>query len=81
VSTGAEAKFVTVRDASQLLGVGLHKVYELIRTGALPAVSFGAKRTMVPIDAIDAIVAASMKGFDPARAVDAMRPSSSRVIG
>lgn len=62
------AKFISVAETAQTLGVSSRLVYDLIDRGDLPAVDLGTRK-MVPREAIDLVVAKAMEGFDPTRIV------------
>lgn len=51
-----ERLLLTPGEAAQLLGIGKTKVFELIRTGAVPSLRIGRARR-IPRPAIDAFIA------------------------
>lgn len=55
---------LSVVETAEALGVSDDLVYELIARGALPAVELG-RRKMIPVAAIDMVIARAMDGFDP----------------
>ena len=48
---------VGVVGAAQLLGIGKNAVRQLVKEGRLPALKFGSRRLVIPVDAIRALVA------------------------
>jgi excisionase family DNA binding protein len=46
---------VSPEDAAHLIGLGRTKVFELIRTGELPAAKVG-RRTLIPVSGLHALI-------------------------
>lgn len=49
----AERRTVDIPEASRILGIGRNAGYELARAGRLPTLLVGARRRVVPLDALE----------------------------
>lgn len=52
---------LTVEEAGEVLGISRGLAYELVKRGELPALRLG-RRLVVPVDALEAMVASAMSG-------------------
>ena len=43
---------VKPEEAAKMLGIGRSLIYEMIKTGEIPAVRLGARRLLVPVEAL-----------------------------
>ena len=55
---------LSVAETAEVLGISDDLVYELIHRGLLPCLHFG-RRKLVPRRAIDLVIGAAMRDFDP----------------
>lgn len=44
---------VKPEEAAKMLGIGRSLIYEMIKTGEIPAVRLGARRLLVPVEALE----------------------------
>lgn len=71
-----QPQWVSAADTAVILGLSRATVSRLIRSGALPSRAVG-RRKMVPLDALNALLAESMADFDPTGAL-LVRPGDKR---
>lgn len=60
-----EAQLLTVREASEVLRLGLTRTKELIGSGEIPSVLIGERSRRVPLDGIRAYVARLLEEQSP----------------
>lgn len=49
-------RVVDVPEAGRILGVGRNTAYELARKGVIPTIRLGARRVVVPVDRLEALL-------------------------
>lgn len=54
-----ESLVLTVKEAAQALGISRNVAYSLVRQGRLPALRLGAKRLVIPREALERFLATS----------------------
>ena len=62
---------LTIKEASQRLGIGLRQAYELARLGQIPAVKLGMRRYVVPKARFEKWLAGEADGAADGRATAA----------
>ena len=55
-------KAVRVSEAAKMLGIGKTKAYELVKRGEIPSIQLGPRLLLVPVQALDDLLARRAAG-------------------